>query len=64
MVAEPIKWQPFGTGWLLYARPLSTINSTIARVRFLLVIGVFGGTLLALLAGLATAQRAIRRSPS
>jgi signal transduction histidine kinase len=60
VVVAPIRWRPFGGGWVLYARPLSTIDSTIARVRGLLVIGVFGGTLLALLAGLATAQRAIR----
>jgi two-component system OmpR family sensor kinase len=60
VVAEPIKWERYGSGWLIYARPLSAIDSTIARVRGLLVIGVFGGTLLALLAGLATAQRAIR----
>jgi two-component system OmpR family sensor kinase len=59
VVAEPIKWN-YGGGWLLYARPLSSLDSTIARVRGLLVIGVVGGTLLALLAGLATAQRAIR----
>jgi two-component system OmpR family sensor kinase len=60
VVAQPIKWQQYGSGWLVYARPLSAIDSTIAGVRGLLVIGVFGGTLLALLAGLATAQRAIR----
>ncbi len=60
VVADQIRWEPFGSGWLVYARPLSTIDSTIARVRGLLVIGVFGGTLLALLAGLTTAQRAIR----
>jgi signal transduction histidine kinase len=60
VVAQPIKWGRYGSGWLLYARPLSTIDSTIGRVRGLLVIGVLGGTLLALLAGLATAQRAMR----
>ncbi len=45
---------------LLYARPLSDLDHTIARVQFFLLLGVLGGTLLALLAGLATAQRAIR----
>jgi two-component system, OmpR family, sensor kinase len=46
--------------WLLYARPLSDLDHTIARVQFFLLLGVLGGTFLALLAGLATAQRAIR----
>jgi signal transduction histidine kinase len=46
--------------FLLYARPLSDLDHTIARVQFFLLLGVLGGTLLALLAGLATAQRAIR----
>jgi two-component system, OmpR family, sensor kinase len=46
--------------WLLYARPLSDLDHTIARIQFFLLLGVLGGTLLALLAGLATAQRAIR----
>jgi signal transduction histidine kinase len=46
--------------WLLYARPDSVPNHTIARVQLFLLLGVLGGTFLALLAGLATAQRAIR----
>jgi signal transduction histidine kinase len=46
--------------WLLYARPLSDLDHTINRVQFFLLLGVLGGTFLALLAGLATAQRAIR----
>jgi two-component system OmpR family sensor kinase len=45
---------------LLYARPLSAVNHTLARVRFFLALGVVGGTILALVAGLATALRAIR----
>ena len=45
---------------LLYARPLSDVDHTLARVRFFLILGVLGGTVLALLAGLATAQRAMR----
>jgi signal transduction histidine kinase len=45
---------------LLYARPLSDLDHTINRVQFFLLLGVLGGTFLALLAGLATAQRAIR----
>jgi signal transduction histidine kinase len=46
--------------WLLYSRPLSDVDHTVARVRLILLLGVVGGTLLALLAGLATAARAMR----
>jgi two-component system OmpR family sensor kinase len=46
--------------WLLYAVPLSNLDRALARVRVFLVLGVLGGTVLALLAGLATAARAIR----
>ena len=45
---------------LLYAVPLSDLDHTLARVQAFLLLGVLGGTALALLAGLATAQRAIR----
>jgi two-component system, OmpR family, sensor kinase len=46
--------------WLLYARPLSDIDRTSARVHVILLLGVIGGTVLALLGGLATAARAMR----
>ncbi len=46
--------------WLLYARPLSDTDHTLARVRAILLLGVLGGTVLALLGGLATAARAMR----
>ncbi|MFL5828888.1 MAG: sensor histidine kinase [Solirubrobacteraceae bacterium] len=52
--------KPEGELTLLYARPLSDTEHTLSRVRFFLILGVLGGTVLALLAGLATAQRAIR----
>ena len=52
--------QPIGQLELLYARPVSDLDETIARVRILLILGVLGGTILALLAGLWTAQRAMR----
>ena len=42
-----------------YARPLSEVEATIARVRLFLILGVFGGTALALLAGLIIARRAM-----
>ena len=46
--------------WLVYARPLSDIDHTLGRVRVILLLGVLGGTVLALLGGLATAARAMR----
>jgi len=51
---------PSSPVWLLYARPLSDIDQDLARVRVILLLGVLGGTVLALLAGLATAARAMR----
>ncbi len=47
-------------GWLYYARPLSSLNETIGEVRVYLVGGVLAGTILAMLAGLFVAQRAMR----
>src|SRR5262249_25604668 len=52
--------KPSGQVKLLYARPFADVDHTLAKVRFFLILGVFGGTILALLAGLATAQRAMR----
>jgi signal transduction histidine kinase len=60
VVVRALGVQPSGTVWLTYARPLSDLDHTIARVQFFLLLGVLGGTFLALLAGLTTAQRAIR----
>ncbi|MDX6650724.1 MAG: two-component system, OmpR family, sensor kinase [Solirubrobacteraceae bacterium] len=51
---------PLGSAVLQYARPLSDVNRTIRKMRVFLLLGVLGGTLLALLAGLATARRAMR----
>jgi signal transduction histidine kinase len=42
-----------------YGRRVSDLNATIARVELLLVLGVLAGTLLALLAGIAIARRAM-----
>jgi signal transduction histidine kinase len=42
-----------------FARRISDVRATAARVRVFLGMGVLGGTLLALLAGLATARRAM-----
>jgi signal transduction histidine kinase len=59
-VPKSLAVKPSGTVWLQYARPLSDLDHTLGRVQLFLVLGVLGGTVLALLAGLATAQRAIR----
>lgn len=46
--------------WVEYARPLADLQATIARLRLILLLGVAGGTLLALLGGLALARRSLR----
>ncbi len=51
--------QPGLTAWLQFARPVSDVNETISRVRFLLALGVLGGAALAFLAGLAIGRRAM-----
>jgi two-component system, OmpR family, sensor kinase len=43
-----------------YARPLSSVDRTVSRVRLLLALGVMAGGALALLAGLFVARRAMR----
>jgi two-component system OmpR family sensor kinase len=42
-----------------YAKPLSHLRHTMARIKLFLILGVIGGTALALLAGLALARRAM-----
>jgi two-component system, OmpR family, sensor kinase len=44
---------------LLYAVPEDTVDQTLARVQIFLLIGVLGGTVLALLAGLFVSERAM-----
>ena len=46
--------------WLLYAQPLSSTSGLISKVRLFLSLGVVGGAILALLAGLYVARRAMR----
>ena len=50
---------PVGQAIIIYARPLSAIDRTAAKVRFFLILGVLGGSGLALLAGLMVARRAM-----
>jgi two-component system, OmpR family, sensor kinase len=58
--SRPIRVEPAaGVGFVQYARRLSDVQATANRVRFFLGLGVLGGTALALLAGLATARRAM-----
>jgi len=59
VAAEPI---PEGTmvAFVQYARPNSSVDATIERLWFFLAAGVLGGALLALLAGGAVADRAMR----
>jgi two-component system OmpR family sensor kinase len=57
---RPINVSPVGQGLLIYARPLSAIDRTAAKVRFFLLLGVVGGTGLALLAGVMVARRAMK----
>jgi two-component system OmpR family sensor kinase len=52
--------KPRSSGWLIYALPLSSLDQTISNVRIFLAGGVIAGTVLALLAGLLVAQRAMR----
>ena len=51
--------KPTGGLTLLYAVPLSEVDHTLARVQVFLLLGVLGGTVLALLAGLFVSERAM-----
>jgi two-component system, OmpR family, sensor kinase len=44
---------------LVYAQPLSDVNETLAKVQAFLLLGVLGGAVLALLAGLFVSDRAM-----
>ena len=44
---------------LVYAVPEDTVDQTLARVQIFLLLGVLGGTVLALLAGLFVSERAM-----
>jgi signal transduction histidine kinase len=60
VATQPITASDSLPAFVQYARPFEGVNATIARMWFFLAAGVFGGTLLALLAGLAVAARAMR----
>ncbi len=60
VAAKQLNVKPAGTITLLYALPLSNVDHTLARVEAFLLLGVLGGTILAMLAGLFVSQRAMR----
>jgi two-component system OmpR family sensor kinase len=60
VAVQPLSPEPAGDYALAYARPLSQIDHTLGNVRFYLLLGVLGGAVLALLAGLYVARRAMR----
>ncbi|HEY2054080.1 MAG TPA: ATP-binding protein [Solirubrobacterales bacterium] len=49
-----------GTGYVQYGRSTVHVDATIGRIWLLIVAGILGGTLLACLAGVAIAARAMR----
>lgn len=61
VASRPIR-APDGDGpaaFVQYAKPKKSVNATVARIKLFLAAGVVGGALLALLAGLAVARRAM-----
>jgi two-component system OmpR family sensor kinase len=59
VASRPIFAQDQPAAFVQYAKPRKSVNATIARINLFLAAGVFGGALLALLAGLAVARRAM-----
>ena len=59
-VVRPISVKPYGSATLLYALPLSDVDHTTAEVQVFLLLGVLGGTVAALIAGLFVSARAMR----
>jgi two-component system, OmpR family, sensor kinase len=57
--SRAIKVENIGPAVVQYAQKLSEVRATANRVKLFLAFGVIGGALLALLAGLATARRAM-----
>jgi two-component system, OmpR family, sensor kinase len=58
--SDPLQGVTTPIGYVQYAKPEQSIQTTVNRVRLLLALGVLGGTLLAFLGGLVVAQRAMR----
>ena len=60
VATEPIAGSSSIEGFVQYARPSADVEATVNRLWLFLAAGVLGGTALALLAGLAVADRAMR----
>jgi two-component system OmpR family sensor kinase len=60
VAVRQLQVMPVGQATLLYALPLADVDHTLARVQFFLLLGILGGTILALLAGLFVSARAMR----
>jgi two-component system OmpR family sensor kinase len=60
VVLRQLNVKPSGTATLLYALPLSDVDHTAAEVQVFLLLGVLGGTVAALIAGLFVSARAMR----
>src|SRR3954462_10571282 len=60
-VVSPELHDGFGVtrAYLQYGKPVAHLQHTMARIKLFLIFGVMGGSVLALLAGLALARRAI-----
>jgi signal transduction histidine kinase len=61
VISRPIyiQQQNAPVAFIQYAKERGSTNGTLARIRLFLLAGVFGGALLALVAGLAVARRAM-----
>ena len=59
VASEPIFSDGQVIAYIQYAKPVSSLQDTVSRIRFLLFLGVLGGSVLALLAGHAVARRAM-----
>jgi two-component system OmpR family sensor kinase len=60
VVVRQLDIKPVGNATLLYAVPLSDVDHTAAEVQIFLLLGVLGGTVAALIAGLFVSARAMR----
>ncbi|MGH2867464.1 MAG: sensor histidine kinase [Solirubrobacteraceae bacterium] len=60
VAVRELQVEPNGQAILLYALPLSDLDHTIAEVQIFLLLGVLGGTVAALIAGLFVSARAMR----
>src|SRR3954447_24974527 len=60
VVSRPVR-DGFGTtrAYVQYGKPVTHLQHTMARIKLFLIFGVMGGSVLALLAGLGLARRAI-----